>query len=96
VQGVMCEAGRMPRGERLKLRSSSDYGCIICPMSLDTRDYWKEKWNKRSGYSERSDFRVSYETYRKKRSFSFWHFFELLGLILCVPVALIYLAKYFL
>lgn len=29
MQGVMCEAGRMPRGERLKLRSSSDYGCYL-------------------------------------------------------------------
>lgn len=27
-------------------------------MALDTRDYWKKKWNKRTGYVEKANFRV--------------------------------------
>lgn len=61
-------------------------------MSLDTRDYWKEKWNKRAGYSEKSEFRLPHT---KKPRFSFLRFFERLGLLLFIPVVFIYLAKYF-
>lgn len=35
-------------------------------MALDTRDYWKRKWNKRTGYKENADFRIGVAEHKRK------------------------------
>lgn len=41
-------------------------------MALDTRDYWKRKWNKKSAYVEQADFRVGVADLKRKRYRQEW------------------------
>ena len=52
-------------------------------MALDTRDYWKEKHNKKTGYVEAADFRLSVAEVRRRRYRKEWaQVFKKWGLIL--------------
>lgn len=54
-------------------------------MALDTRDYWKKKWNKRTGYKENADFRIGVVERKRKRFRNAWRQnFVKLGLLLAM------------
>lgn len=54
-------------------------------MALDTRDYWKNKWNKRTGYKENADFRIGVAEHKRKRFRNAWRQnFVKLGLLLAM------------
>lgn len=60
-------------------------------MALDTRDYWKQKWNKRFGYKENADFRIGVAEHKRKRYRKAWaRNFQKLGIFL----ALVFCAAY--
>lgn len=64
-------------------------------MALDTRDYWKEKYNKKTAYTEKADFRVSETEFRRrKRNRKVFRFFEVTGYVLFVPALIHYLYKH--
>lgn len=41
-------------------------------MAIDTRDYYKDHHNKRDGYVEKSDFRISLAALRARRKRQYW------------------------
>ena len=54
-------------------------------MALDTRDYWKKKWNKRTGYKENADFRIGVAQHKRKRYRLAWRQnFNKVGLLLAL------------
>lgn len=63
-------------------------------MALDTRDYWKRKWNKRTGYKENADFRIGVAEHKRKLYRRAWaRNFQLLGLFLAFVFLVVYLLK---
>lgn len=63
-------------------------------MALDTRDYWKRKWNKRTGYKENADFRIGVAEHKRKLYRRAWaHNFQLLGLVLAFVFLVVYLLR---
>lgn len=68
-------------------------------MALDTRDYWKQKWNKKSSYVEEADFRISDSDFRNRKRFGFWRaflrFLQVTGWLLFLPVLCYHLYKWF-
>lgn len=64
-------------------------------MALDTRDYWKEKYNKKTAYTEKADFRVTETEFRRrKRNRKVFRFFEVTGYVLFVSTSMHYLYKH--
>lgn len=68
-------------------------------MALDTRDYWKQKWNKKSAYVEEADFRVADSEFRRRKRRRFWRaflrFLQVTGWLLFLPVLCYHLYKWF-
>ncbi len=46
-------------------------------MGTENRDWYRDWWRKKTGYTERADFRVSESQYRAKRRRSDWRKFWL-------------------
>ena len=63
-------------------------------MGQMDRDYWRKRYNKRTGYSERSPLRVSYRELRKPFWLRFisvvWRFMTCWPVILCIWAFLAY------
>lgn len=66
-------------------------------MALDTRDYWKRKWNKRTGYVEKAEFRLSALEVKRKRFRRAWRqaIFKWAAIFLLI-FALLHVLKMFL
>ena len=63
-------------------------------MALDTRDYWKAKWNKRTRYKENADFRIGVGEHKRKRFRNAWRQnFVKLGVLLVLIVGLAIVLK---
>ena len=63
-------------------------------MALDTRDYWKQKWNKRSGYKENADFRIGVAEQKRKQYRNAWiRNFQNLGLFFALVSIVVYALK---
>lgn len=58
-------------------------------MALDTRDYWKKRFNKRDGYTENADFRIGVAEHKRKKYRSAWASnFRKLGLLVLLVIVL--------